>query len=92
MPIVGTLIFGSLDCQVIGILIVSFPEHELCNANLQKGRSNSSGVTGSPMIKLAKNMEREKSSGGVGSAHLPYWGILLTYMVWFMKSSSSFSG
>ena len=74
MPIVGTLIFGSPDCQVVGILIVSFPEHELRNANLQKGHFDGSGPTASPMIKLAKNIEREKSSGGVGSDTFPSRG------------------
>ena len=62
------------DLQVVGILIVSFPKHELCNANLQKGRSDGSGPTTSPMIKLEKNMEREKSSGGVEVHTFPSGG------------------
>ena len=37
----------------------------------KKGFSGDSGPTVSPMIKLAKNMEGEKSSGRVGSAYLP---------------------
>ena len=63
--LVGTLIFESPDRQVVRILIVSFPKHQLRNANLLKGCSEGSGPTASLMIKLEKNMEREKSSGGV---------------------------
>ena len=33
-PIVGTLIFGSPERQVVGILIVNFPEHQQRNVNL----------------------------------------------------------
>ena len=57
--IVGTLIFEFPHRQVIRILIISFPEHE------KKRRSRSSGPAASLMIKLAKNVEREKSRGGV---------------------------
>ena len=56
----------------MGILIVSFLEHQQLNANLQKGRSDGSGLTASLMIKLAKKKkkkkEKEKSIDGVGSA------------------------
>ena len=48
---VGTLIF---DPHVVRILIVSFPEHQQRNANLQKRRSNCSGSIASPMIKSTK--------------------------------------
>ena len=34
--IVGTLIFGSPERQVVGILIVNFPEHQQHNVDLQK--------------------------------------------------------
>ena len=68
---VWTLIFGSPERQVVGILIISFPEHQQHNVNLQKGRFDGSGSVASPMIKLAKNMEREKRISGVGIAYLP---------------------
>ena len=49
-----------------------FFEHQQCNVNLQKGRSNNGGSTASPMIKSGKkNEEREKRVGAVRIAYLP---------------------
>ena len=52
--------FGSLDRQVVGILFVCSPEHELRNVNLQKGHSDGRGPTASPMVKLAKGWRRAR--------------------------------
>ena len=54
MVFVGILIVGSLERQVIGVLIVSFPEHQQHNASLQKESSGGSGPATSPMIKSTK--------------------------------------
>ena len=53
-PIVETLIFRSPDCHVVRILIVSFPEHQQCNENLQKGCSDGSESVVFLMIKSTK--------------------------------------
>ena len=49
-----------LERQIVGVLIVKFPEHQQKNVNLQKGRSGSGGLAAFPMIKLVKSTEREK--------------------------------
>ena len=63
--IVGTLIDGSPECQIVEVLTVKFPEHQQRNVNLQKGCSGGGGSAASPMIKLAKIVEREKRIGAV---------------------------
>ena len=90
-PIVGTLIVKSLERQIVGILIVRFPEHQQRNVNLQRGRSCDSGSITSPMIKSAKSAEREKRIEVVKMAYLSQWGIFLIYKVWFTKSPPFFS-
>ena len=91
-PSVGTLIVGSLERQIVGVLIVRFPEYQQRNVNLQKERLGSGGLAVSSMIKLAKNVEREKRIGAVRIAYLSRWEIFPTYRVRFMKSPPSFSG
>ena len=54
MPIVETLIFGYPEHQAVRFLIAGLLEHQQCNVNLQKGRSNGIGLTTSSLIKLAK--------------------------------------
>ena len=71
MPIVETLIVGSPECQIVGVLIIRFLEHRQHNVNFQKGRSDNDGSAASPVIKLAKNVEREKRIGVVRIAYLP---------------------
>ena len=88
---VGTLIVGSPERQIVGGLIIRFPEHQQRNVNLQKGRFNSDEPTAYPMIKLAKSVEKEKIIGVVRIAYLPQWGIFQTYSVRFTKSPLSFS-
>ena len=34
--VIETLIFGSLEHQIVGVFIVRFPKHQQCNVNLQK--------------------------------------------------------
>ena len=62
MVIVGTLIFESLDRQVVRILIVYSPEHDLRNANLQKRRSDDSGPAVSPMLNQQKYGEEQEGN------------------------------
>ena len=80
------MIFGSLERQVVGVLIVNFHEHQQHNVNLQKGRSGDNRPIASPMIKSAKNLERKKRISGVGIAYLPYLGTFLTYRVRFTRN------
>ena len=70
MPIVRTLIVGSLERQIVGVLIVRFLEHQQSNLNMKKGRSGYSGSATSPMIKSAKNAEREKRKGAARIAYI----------------------
>ena len=70
MPIVGTLIVGSPEHQIAGVLIVRFLEHQQRNVNLQKGHCVSGEPAASPMIKLAKSAEKEKRTRIVRIAYL----------------------
>ena len=95
MPLVdfiGTLIVGSPKRQIVGVLIIKFPEHQQRNVNMQKGCFNGGVSTTSWMIKSAKGAEREKRIGVVRIAYLPQWGIFLTYRVPFTKSPPFFLG
>ena len=71
VTVVGTLIVESLERQIVGVLIIRFPEHQQHNVNLQKGCFSSSGPAASPMIKSTKGAEREKIIGVVRIAYLP---------------------
>ena len=70
-PIVGTLIVGSPERQIVGVLIVRFLEHQQRNVNLQKkGRFGNGGLTVSSMIKSTKGVKREKRTGIVRISYL----------------------
>ena len=58
----------------VRILIVSFPEHQQRNVNLQKRHSDGSGSVVSPMIKPAKiwRGRRRESSHGWNCISLPH--------------------
>ena len=70
MSIVRTLIVGSPERQIVGVLIVRFLEHQQRNMNMKKGRSGGSGLVASPMIKSAKNAKREKRKGAARIAYI----------------------
>ena len=89
---VGTLIVGSSERQIVGGLIIRFLEHQQRNVNLQKGSFKGDGWTPYLIIKLEKSVEKEKIIGVVRIAYLPQWGIFFTYSVRFTKSPPSFSG
>ena len=93
MSNVGTLIVGSPDHQIVGVLIVSFPKYQQRNVNLQKGSSEGGGPATFPMIKSAKKMVKmEKRIGAVRIGYLPQWGIFPSYKVRFTKSPHFFLG
>ena len=79
MPIVGTLIVVSHESQIVGVLIIRFPEHQQRNVNLEKRRSGDGGPVASPMIKSAKSTKMKKRIGVVRIAYFPFWGIFPTY-------------
>ena len=57
---IETLIVKSPERQIVGVLIIIFPEHQQRNVNLQKGHYGGDGAAVSPMIKSEKSAEREK--------------------------------
>ena len=89
-PIVGNLDIGSPESQIVRVWIVRSPEHQQGNVNLndltswvsaarckpEKWRSGRGGLVASPMIKLAKNAEKEKRIGTVGISYIPLVGDL----------------
>ena len=82
MSIVGTLIVGSPERQVVRTLIVRFPKHQQRNVNPNCMTSWALAARCKPAkkgiqaIKFAKNVEREKRIGAVGIAYLPLVGDL----------------